>query len=78
MCSLLNGASSSIQVNKGAAVTGNSGAANMGGITIGARGDGLAAFGNFMFNEIHAYNAASSAAERLRRIEGLINRRMVA
>jgi len=61
---LFSGASSSLQVNETAALTGNAGTAYMGGFTIGARGAGDASFGRITAKEIiirKAYNAADDA-----------------
>jgi len=57
----LNGASSSIQVGSGGTpTTGNAGAGNPGGLTIGADGAG-ANYGGFWFNEILVRSGADSA-----------------
>lgn len=58
---ILNGASSSIRVDGGVATTGNAGAGNPGGITIGADGAGLN-FGAMWFQEIIDRAVADTAA----------------
>jgi hypothetical protein len=67
---VINGASSLIQVNSTTATTGNAGANNMGGFTLGASG-AAAAFGNIQVKEAVVYAAAHDADQRARIIEYL-------
>lgn len=53
-----NGASSLIQTNANAAVTGNAGAQNAGGLTIGARGGGSSAWGHVSYKEFVVFPSA--------------------
>jgi hypothetical protein len=77
VASVINGASSSILVNATTETTGDAGASNMGGFTLGARGDGGLNFANIQVKEAIVYAAAHSAATRaaviayLARIGGL-------
>jgi hypothetical protein len=60
---VFNGASSVLQLDSGAPITGNFGAANMGGFTLGARGL-VAEYGNIQVKEILIYNLAHDANQR--------------
>ena len=73
VATVINGASSSIQVNQGAAVSGNAGSANLGGITLGASGV-AAGFGNIQTYELLAYSAALDAATRANIIRALMSK----
>ena len=61
----LNGASSLLGIDKNTELTGDAGANNMGGLTIGASGSG-ANFANFQYQEIIVFDAAQDAATKLR------------
>jgi hypothetical protein len=61
-----NGANSLIQVNNGTPVTGNFGAANMGGFMIGSDGTGTARWGHIQVKEVILFAAAHDAATRAR------------
>lgn len=63
---VFNGASSLIQLNSGAPVTGDSGVGSAGGFTIGSQGAGLAAWGNIQVKEAIVYPAAHDANMRRR------------
>jgi hypothetical protein len=63
ICAIFNGASSSLQINNGAATTGNAGAENMGGFTLGATGAG-ASFGNVQIKEVIIFSSAHDADTR--------------
>ena len=69
---VFNGASSRIQRNNGTASTGDTGAANMGGFTLGARGDGTGAFSNIRVKEVIIFAAAHDASVRARVIRYLM------
>ena len=58
---VFNGASSSLQIDGNVATTGNAGAANMSGFTLGANGDDLL-FGNIQVKEVIIRSTADSAA----------------
>jgi len=58
MVAVFNGANSLLKVGDTAAVTGNAGAGNMGGITLGAIGAGNANFANIQAKEMLSYSAA--------------------
>lgn len=60
---VLNGASSLIQVNATTATTGNPGAGNMGGFTLGAGGNSTA-FANIQVKEVAIYSVAHDEATR--------------
>jgi len=62
LSAIFNGASSQLRVNKGVATTGNAGAANLGGITIGSNSAGTSN-GNETVNEFALYSAAQSTAQ---------------
>lgn len=57
---VFNGASASFRVNNNAAVTGNIGASNPGGLTLGSRADGIA-FGNGQFALCAYYSTAHAS-----------------
>ena len=61
IAAVINGASSSIQINNGTPATGNAGASNMSGFVLGARAD-LTNFANYQAKEIVAYSGALDAA----------------
>ncbi len=58
---LFNGASSKIQINLTAATTGNPGANNLGGLTLGCQGSGALQWSNFAYKEIIGLSVAPSA-----------------
>lgn len=60
---VINGANSLIHVNGSAATTGNAGAGNMGGFTLGAGGNSTA-FANIQVKEVAIYSAAHDATTR--------------
>ena len=70
LCSVFNGASSLTQVNQGAPSTGDPGAANAGGFTLGATG-GATAFANIEVKEVIVYSGAHDATTRLQIINYL-------
>lgn len=70
VAAVFNGASSAFQINSGATTTGDAGAGNMGGLTVGARGDN-GAFTNIQVKEVIVYAAAHDAATRSRVISYL-------
>ena len=59
-----NGANGRLQVNTGTAITGNAGASNPGGITLGARTDGVTP-GNIQAKELIGLTAVPSAEKLL-------------
>lgn len=61
ICLVFNGASSSIKVNNTTATTGNAGAGNMGGITLGAAPT-PAGYANGQFYEMAVYSVAHDAS----------------
>jgi hypothetical protein len=63
---VFNGASSLTSINNGTAVTGNAGAANGGGFTLGAIGAGTSAWANIQAYEAAIFPSALSAADRAR------------
>ena len=65
LTSVLNGASSSYQLNNGTLVAGSIGVDNMNGFTIGARTGGTTGFINAQVKEVIIRSAADSAATRL-------------
>lgn len=70
--SVLNGASSSIRVNRGTATTGNAGSTSQSGITIGASGAVIVAnFGNLRFNECISYTVAQDSTVQNRVVQSL-------
>lgn len=60
---LFNGASSKLQINETSSVTGNFGALNMGGITVGSRGDGTASYSNCQIKEMIFRKVADGASD---------------
>lgn len=70
---VFNGASSMLQRNLGTAATGDAGAANMGGFTLGVRGDNTNGFSNIQVKEVIIYPAAHDAATRSRVISYLMS-----
>jgi len=74
VCSVFNGASSSIQVNASAEVTGNVGVKNAGGFTLGAYATGALFLGNIQAYEVLIYNVAHDAATRANVIRALMNK----
>jgi hypothetical protein len=75
---VFNGASSSASVNNGAATTGDAGASNMGGFTLGTRGSTVDRFANIQVSEAIIFPAAHDAATRARIVAGLMARHGVA
>lgn len=63
VCAVFNGASSASQVDNTAAVTGNAGAANMGGLTLAANGAGAQPT-NMQVKEVIVYSTAHDQATR--------------
>lgn len=61
---VFNGASSSLSRNLEAAATGNAGANNMSGVTLGAIGGGAAGWANAIYNEYIVFPIAPSAAQQ--------------
>lgn len=59
---VFNGSSSSLQVNSLAATTGDAGAGNMGGFTLGAKSDGTS-LGNLLVDGVAVFSIAPSAAQ---------------
>lgn len=59
-----NGASSVLQTNSNTPATGDTGTGNPGGITMGARADGLLEFSEMTIKEMIVYNAAHDAGTR--------------
>ena len=78
LSAVFNGASSSLSRNLDAAATGNAGAGNMGGLTLGAIGGGAAAWSNISTSELIVFPFAPSAALQARIIAGLMARHGVA
>ena len=74
IASVFNGASSSIQVNGGASTTGNPGANNAGGFTLGRRGDVVGTEANFQAYEALIYSVAHDAATRANVIRALMTK----
>ena len=66
IAAVFNGASSVLQVNKGTAVTGNVGANNAAGFTLGASGGVVAGFSNIRIKEVLLYAAAHDSDQILR------------
>lgn len=67
---IFNGASSVFQVDNNTPITGNFGAANMGGFTLAAQGSNLN-FSNIQIKEVIIYNTAHDAATRAQVIKYL-------
>lgn len=61
---VFNGASGSIRLNANTATTGNTGASNMGGFTLGVVADFSTSFFNGTVNEIAIYNTAHTASQQ--------------
>ena len=61
--SVVNGASSVLQLNNDSPITGNTGANDMGGYTLGAR-ENAASFANIQVKEVLIYSAAHDATTR--------------
>ena len=72
-CVVFNGASSSFKVNNTTPVSGNFGANDMGGFTLGATTAGTN-FGNIIVYEVAIYSVAHSAAKQTEIINGLMQR----
>lgn len=68
---IFNGAASLLQINNGAPATGDAGSNNMGGFTLGARGDVGSAFGNVQVHEVILYSVAHGAAQRAQNVRYL-------
>lgn len=64
VCAVFNGASSVLQLNLTAPVTGNAGTDNMGSLRLGCPATALANFGNIQVKEILMYSAAHDATTR--------------
>lgn len=69
---VFNGASSRVQLNHTAAVSGDVGAGDMGGLTLGANGT-PGTYGNVQIKELIGFSAAHDANTRARIIDYLIN-----
>lgn len=65
LIALFNGVSSVFQINNGTATTVNPGAGDMGGFTLGLRGDEAGGFGNIQVKEVAIFSTAHDAATRL-------------
>jgi hypothetical protein len=61
---LFNGASSEFRINAGSATTGDVGASNGGGITLGARGDTVSQYAAVTIAEVIVYDSALSSTDR--------------
>ncbi len=61
---VFNGASSVLQINAGASASGNAGANNMGGLTLGCPGTAVGNFGNIQVKELIVFPAAHTASTR--------------
>lgn len=77
IAAVFNGASSSVRHNMNAATTGNAGAANMGGFTLGAKADGVGP-ANIQVYETVIFPIAPSTAQLDRIVAGLMARHGVA
>lgn len=75
---IFNGANSLARVNNTIPTTGNAGAANMGGFTLGALGNGLASWANIQAYEAVIFPIAPSTAQLDRLVAGLMARHGVA
>lgn len=62
--SVFNGVSSVVQLNQNTPITGNVGASNMGGFTLGVRGDTTTGPSNIQVKEVILYSAAHDAPTR--------------
>lgn len=79
ICLVMNGASSILRINNTTEVTGNFGALNAGGFTLGAAGDvGASAPSNIQAYEVLIYNVAHDAATRSNIIRALMSKHGVA
>jgi hypothetical protein len=65
VAAVFNGGNSVLQVNRTAPLTGNAGAGNMGGFTLGASGGGGSLFGNIQVKEIIIFPTAHDSNTRL-------------
>lgn len=74
---VFNGASSSLRINRGTALTGDVGAANGGGLTLGAANDGTLN-ANITAQEVLVYSGAHDKATQDRVIAYLANRNRIA
>jgi len=74
MTGVFNGASSAIRVNRTSAVTGNAGAANGNGLTVGARGAGDGNLANITAQEVVVYSTAQDENYQYR-VTRLLSRR---
>lgn len=63
-CGVYNGVSSVSQINNTTAITGNAGAANAGGFTLGADGGLVSGFSNIQVKEVIIYPTAHDATTR--------------
>jgi hypothetical protein len=70
-CTVFNGASSSIKVNNTTTTTGNAGANNAGGLTLGANATGTSNYSNIIVYEVAIYSVAHDAATQAAIIAGL-------
>ena len=66
LVAIFNGASSVLQINNTTAATGNPGASNAGGFTLGGAGIPVSAFSNIQVKEVILYAAALDATQRAR------------
>ncbi len=64
IAAIFNGASSALRISRGTATTGNAGASNANGFTLGARGTAGTANGNITTSEIIVYSAAHTTAQQ--------------
>ena len=72
---VFNGASSGLSFNRSALVTGNAGAANAGGFTLGKQGTNVATrFGNIRVSAVAIFSVAHDARTRARVINYLVSR----
>lgn len=71
VAAVFNGASSSLQLNNGAPLTGDAGTVAAAGATLGARGDGAAGWANIRVKELIIFAAAHDAITRKRLIHYL-------
>ena len=72
VCAVFNGASSLLQVDNGTATTGDPGAADMGGFTLGVRGDNTNGFSSIQVKEVILFPDAHDAGTRARVIRYLL------
>lgn len=78
-CVIFNGAASSLKINANAETTGNAGALNMGGFTLGANGDAAGGnCGNIQAYEALIYSVAPDTATRANIIRALMTKHGVA